>query len=96
MLAGVDGAGIFSEEKIMADGNGMTSLDFTLGLLFVLFVALKLTGVIAWSWWWVTAPLWGGLAIVFAGISSLSIIAVLFGLVAAASKWFLDRGWRKK
>ncbi len=30
------------------------------GLLGVLFVALKLTGVIAWSWWWVTAPFWIG------------------------------------
>lgn len=28
------------------------------GLLFLLFLALKLTGYINWSWWWVTAPLW--------------------------------------
>lgn len=28
------------------------------GLLFVTFLVLKLTGVIDWSWWWVTAPLW--------------------------------------
>jgi hypothetical protein len=28
------------------------------GLLFLVFLVLKLTGVIAWSWWWVTAPLW--------------------------------------
>ncbi len=28
------------------------------GLLTVLFIALKLTKAIAWSWWWVTAPLW--------------------------------------
>lgn len=34
-----------------------------LGTLGVLFVALKLTGVIDWSWWWVTAPFWGGLAL---------------------------------
>lgn len=27
-------------------------------LLFLLFLGLKLTGYIAWSWWWVTAPLW--------------------------------------
>lgn len=32
-------------------------------LLFVVFLILKLTGVISWSWWWVTAPLWGGLAL---------------------------------
>lgn len=37
------------------------------GLLGVLFVALKLTGVINWSWLWVTVPFWGGLAI-FLGI----------------------------
>jgi hypothetical protein len=28
------------------------------GLLFLLFLALKLTGYITWSWWWVTAPIW--------------------------------------
>jgi hypothetical protein len=33
-------------------------------LLGVLFIALKLTGVIDWSWWWVTMPLWFGVAVV--------------------------------
>ena len=28
--------------------------------LFLIFLVLKLTGSIAWSWWWITAPLWGG------------------------------------
>ena len=28
------------------------------GLLTVLFIALKLTGFIGWSWWWVLSPLW--------------------------------------
>lgn len=27
-------------------------------ILFVVFLILKLTKVIDWSWWWVTAPLW--------------------------------------
>ena len=27
-------------------------------IVFVVFLILKLTGTIAWSWWWVTAPLW--------------------------------------
>lgn len=26
--------------------------------LFLVFLVLKLASVIAWSWWWVTAPLW--------------------------------------
>ena len=34
-------------------------------LLLVLFVGLKLTGYIAWSWAWVTAPLWVSFIIIF-------------------------------
>lgn len=33
-------------------------------VLFLVFLGLKLTKVIAWSWWWITAPLWGGIALV--------------------------------
>jgi len=29
-------------------------------LLFLIFMVLRLTDQIAWSWWWVTLPLWGG------------------------------------
>jgi len=25
---------------------------------FIVFLILKLTGVIDWSWWWVTSPIW--------------------------------------
>lgn len=32
-------------------------------LLLVLFIGLKLGGVINWSWWWVLSPLWIGLVI---------------------------------
>lgn len=28
------------------------------GLLTIVFIILKLCGVIAWSWWWVLSPLW--------------------------------------
>ena len=28
------------------------------GLLTILFIALKLLGVISWSWLWVLSPLW--------------------------------------
>lgn len=39
------------------------------GLLFLVFLVLKLTNVINWSWWWVTAPLTIPLALlVLAGI----------------------------
>lgn len=45
------------------------------GLLGVVFVTLKLLGVINWSWWWVTAPFWGGLVLVL-------IILFIFFLVS--------------
>ena len=34
-------------------------------LLGVAFIILKLMGYLDWSWFWVTAPLWAGLAISF-------------------------------
>lgn len=33
-------------------------MQVDLGLLFIVFLVLKLCGVITWSWWWVTAPIW--------------------------------------
>jgi hypothetical protein len=32
-------------------------------LLFCIFLVLKLVGVIDWSWWWVSAPLWAPVAL---------------------------------
>lgn len=45
-------------------------------ILFLIFMILKLCGVISWSWWWITAPIWIPVAIIFAG--------VIFVLTAAA------------
>lgn len=71
-----------------------------LGLLGIVFIVMKLAGiepVANWSWWWVTAPFWGGWALV------LGIVAVLFagyGIVlgfAMAWDWFnakQRKGWR--
>lgn len=28
------------------------------GIVFVVFLILKLAGIVDWSWWWITAPLW--------------------------------------
>lgn len=43
-----------------------------INLLGIVFVTLKLTGVIAWSWFWVTAPFWVAAAIAF-GILTIAI-----------------------
>lgn len=42
--------------------NSSSGIGF-FGALFLVFLVLKLTEVIDWSWWWVTAPMWGGLAL---------------------------------
>lgn len=52
-------------------------------LLGVVFVALKLVGVIDWSWWWVTLPFWGGPALV------LGVLAV--GALGVTAAHFLGR-----
>jgi hypothetical protein len=47
----------------------MKELRHSLMMFLLLFVALKLTHQIDWSWWWVLAPLWvpvALLAVVFA------------------------------
>ena len=46
-----------AENKIVYNG-----ISFT-GLLFIVLLILKATGYITWSWWWVTAPLWGPVAL---------------------------------
>jgi len=62
-----------TEVKVQGIGFG--------GLLAVLFIGLKLTGYIAWSWLWVLSPLWIPLAIV------LGIVAFVL-LLAAIAKAF--------
>lgn len=56
----------------------MSKIGFP-GLLFLVFLVLKLTNVIAWSWIWVTCPLWGGIAI-WLGLT----ILIGLGLMATA------------
>lgn len=56
-------------------------------ILFVVFITLKLANVIDWSWWWVTSPLWIGMALAMlfcAGI--LFVIAFGFGLALIFGK----------
>ena len=47
------------------------------GLLTVLFIGLKLTGAIAWSWWWVLSPLWIGWASVLLIVAICLLWAVI-------------------
>ena len=50
------------------------------GLLTVLFVGLKLTNVISWSWWWVLSPMWISALIAIAILTIILIAAIVAGL----------------
>lgn len=41
----------------MSASSSSGGIEFT-GLLTILFIWLKLGGVISWSWWWVLSPIW--------------------------------------
>lgn len=45
-----------------------------LGLLGVAFVVLKLTHVIGWSWWFVTMPFWGAIALLVGIVAVCALI----------------------
>lgn len=47
------------------------------GLLCIVFITLKLLGIIAWSWWWVTAPAW----IPFALLAVVAVAIFVFSLL---------------
>lgn len=48
-----------------------------IGLLGIVFITLKLCGVIDWSWWWVTLPFWGPLTVTIAVILVYGIYLVV-------------------
>ena len=50
-------------------------------ILFLVFLVLKLTHSIDWSWWWVTAPLWAPIISVFAILGIAFIFVVIAGLL---------------
>lgn len=59
-----------------SSGGGGTGF---VGLLTIVLITLKLTHVIAWSWWWVLSPLWISVAVV-------ALIGVIAAFVALLRK----------
>lgn len=70
----------------MSDSRKSTNGSVTfLGLLFLVFLVLKLTHVIGWSWWLVTAPLWVP-ALIAVGLTMAALMGILLTFVVKASK----------
>jgi len=61
----------------MSKESNSNSRISILGLLGVAFVVLKLTKAIDWSWWYVTMPFWGGLALLIIIIFIAFIISII-------------------
>jgi divalent metal cation (Fe/Co/Zn/Cd) transporter len=68
-----------SNSNIMSNNTSSSSSSIFPSLLTVLFIGLKLTGHITWSWWWVLSPLWISALIGLTILSIVLIIAVATG-----------------
>ncbi len=51
------------------------------GCLFLIFLTLKLVGVIDWSWWWVFAPFWVPVAAALAFVVFCVLMACITGQI---------------
>jgi hypothetical protein len=56
--------------------NNNNGIGFA-GLLTVLFIGLKLTNYVTWSWVWVLSPMWIPLTIVL-GFGAIAILVAYF------------------
>lgn len=66
-------------EKGQVAGGGVGFL----GLLTLLFIGLKLSGHIDWSWWWVLSPIWIPIAFVIAIIVFMLVVALIVGIFSS-------------
>lgn len=57
--------------------SGLGLLD----VLAVIFIVLKLLGVITWSWVWVLSPIW----------IQLVIVAIIFIVILIKDPWLLKK-----
>ncbi len=63
-----------SKEHVSSGGIGIA------GVLTLIFLVLKLTDNIDWSWWWVFSPLW------ISAIIGAIIIGVVFLVIYLSTK----------
>ncbi|WP_327139307.1 hypothetical protein [Nocardia sp. NBC_01327] len=64
----------------VSDTASAGGIGFT-GALFIALLVLKVTHTVSWSWWWITAPVWGSVL-----VAVLLILTVTVALVAKASR----------
>lgn len=61
----------------MTSNSSSSGIGFV-GLLTIVFITLKLTHFIDWSWWWVLSPIWisvvATIAVLLIGLAIIGII----------------------
>jgi hypothetical protein len=64
------------DESEQEEGSNPAGGAFLLffGPMFLIFMTLKLCGVVAWSWLWIAAPLWGPVVLLGLGIVMIQVI----------------------
>ena len=72
---------MYNNNKKKMENTKSSGISLTM-VLFIVFLILKLTNNIDWSWWWVTSPLWIGLAIVIAVLLIIGLITVISKLLS--------------
>jgi len=60
----------------MSNSSSGSGVGFS-GLLAILFIGLRLTGYIDWSWWWVLSPIWITVVVVLAILAVIGILYIL-------------------
>lgn len=62
------------------------------GILAILFIGLKLAGVISWSWLWVLAPIWMPTAIAL-GVAAIAFLLLVLSTRGNKRRRRNPRGW---
>ena len=70
----------------VASGFSFESMGF---ILFLIFMILKLIGIIDWSWFYVTLPLW-------IPIAFYTFVVVVIMIICVIADKVEDREWKKK
>ena len=61
--------------KSINNSSSSSGIGF-LGLLTILFIGLKLTNIISWSWLWVLSPMWFPLVITLVVLALLALMLI--------------------
>lgn len=69
-----------------SENDLIESVIDTMKILIIIFVVLKVLGLIQWSWLWVFSPIWIMCGLALAYLVILGIIAIITYIVTSSKK----------